>query len=76
MTRFSTLTMGPDGKAVETNVREISQADLRRCPHFIMAAEHYREDGTCRCNDPEATDMAEWGYEWRDGQWQAPEEED
>jgi hypothetical protein len=65
MTRFSTLN--PDG--TETNVRDINQRDLLACPHAILVADHYREDGTCRCDDPENAEMAEWGYTWKDGQW-------
>lgn len=68
MTRFSELRM-IDGKLVETNVREVKQSDMLRCPHCIMVADHYREDGTCRCNDPTATEMKDWGYEWKDGAW-------
>ena len=68
MTRFSKLGM-VDGKLVETNVREIKQSDMLRCPHAIMVAEHYREDGSCRCNDPAATEMKSWGYNWYRGGW-------
>ena len=60
MVRFSTLH--PDGS--ETDVREIKQSDIARCPHFIFVSEHYRDDGTCRCNDKSATVMREWGYRW------------
>lgn len=49
--------------------RTISQQALLRCPHFILAPEHYREDETCRCTDPEHTEMEEWGYTWKDGRW-------
>ena len=60
-------TLHPDGEL--TNVRMIKQSDIGRCPHTIMVPEHYRDDGTCRCNDPEATVMKEWGYTWKDGAW-------
>jgi hypothetical protein len=73
MTRFSKLGL-VDGKLVETNIREIAQSDMLKCPHAIMMAEHYREDGTCRCNDPTALVMREWGYRWHLGQWRAEEE--
>ena len=35
-----------------------------KCPFFIMVPEHYREDGTCKCDDPEHRRMMirEWGY--------------
>jgi hypothetical protein len=39
------------------------------CPHLIWVPEHYREDGTCRCDDPDHAVMASWGYEWKDGAW-------
>jgi hypothetical protein len=72
MTVFAKL----DGDGHVTELREIKQSDMRKCPHFIMVAEHYRTDGACRCNDPKHTEMAEWGYEWRDGLWQQPIEKD
>jgi hypothetical protein len=68
MTRFSKAVL-KDGKLVETDVREIAQSDLLACPHTILMAEHYRPDGSCRCNDPEHTIMREWGYRWKDGAW-------
>ena len=68
MTRFSTLEMR-DGKIVESNVREIKQSDMMKCPHFIMTAEHYRTDGSCRCNERTHTEMRKWGYKWKNGAW-------
>ena len=68
MTRFSKMEMR-DGKMVETNVREIKQSDMMKCPHFIMVAKHYRDDGSCRCNDKAHTEMKAWGYKWRGGSW-------
>ena len=60
MTMFGNL--GPDGKLTE--IREIKQSDMRKCPHFIMVASHYREDGTCKCDDPEEREMMirDWDY--------------
>jgi len=48
--------------------RSIKQSDMQKCPHFIMVAEHYRDDGTCKCNDPEEQAMMirEWGYSAED----------
>ena len=40
---------------------------MMRCPHVIMVAEHYRDDGSCKCNDPNEKVMREWGYRWKDG---------
>jgi hypothetical protein len=65
--RFSTLH--PDGK--ESNVRMLKQSDIMKCPHVIFMPEHYRDDGTCKCDDPNETVMKEWGYRWHAGkkQW-------
>jgi hypothetical protein len=67
MIRFSTLY--PDG--TEANVRTLPQSKIAACPHFIMAIEHYRADGTCKCNDPAENVMAEWEYTWneQEGRW-------
>jgi len=55
-------TLFPDGTV--TNVRLIRQSDIGKCPFVIMVPEHYREDGSCKCNDPEHRKMMikEWGY--------------
>jgi hypothetical protein len=34
------------------------------CPHLILVPEHYRDDNTCKCDDPNERVMAEWGYKW------------
>lgn len=68
MTRFSKLDL-VDGKLVESHVRVIKQSDMLKCPHVLMVAEHYRDDGSCRCNDPDHKEMAEWGYSWKGGRW-------
>lgn len=64
--KFGTIT--PTGL---TNVRYIRSSDIAACPHSILVAEHYREDGSCRCDDPEAP-MGEWGYTWdvEAGRWE------
>lgn len=61
--QFGTLT--PAGL---TNIRMIKQSDIGKCPHFIMVPEHYREDGTCKCNDPveQAMMIKKWGYKKSD----------
>jgi len=55
-------TLHPDGGL--TNVRYIRQDDVKRCPHLILVPEHYRTDGSCKCDDPEEQAMMvrEWGY--------------
>lgn len=44
------------------------QSDLSRCPFFILMPEHYREDGTCKCDNPEHREMMirEWEYSEED----------
>jgi hypothetical protein len=53
-----------NGKAVETNFRIIKQSDIAKCPHCIFVASHYRDDGSCKCDDAteRAMMIAEWGY--------------
>ena len=65
MTRFSRLL--PDG--TEVNVREIDERDILKCPHYILMAEHFRMDGSCKCKGDDADAVAhrevmrdEWGY--------------
>ncbi len=55
-------TLHPDGSL--TDKRRIRQSDIGRCPHIIMVQEHYRSDGSCKCDDPEEQAMMirEWGY--------------
>lgn len=50
----------------------------RRCPHHILVGSHYRDDGSCRCNDITATEMTKWGYTWSATAqlWEAGPEED
>lgn len=62
MTLFGEL--GPDGKL--RNARTIEQSDILACPHVILVPQHYREDGSCRCNDEQHVEMREWGYTWND----------
>lgn len=61
---FSTLH--PDGRV--TDVRTIQRADIFACPFTIMAVEHYRDDGSCRCDDPGHREfmIREWEYTLED----------
>ncbi len=59
---------GPSGY-----MRVLSWDNIMKCPYFILMPEHYRSDGSCRCNDPDHPEMAKWGYEWKNGSWRAPE---
>jgi hypothetical protein len=54
------------------NSRTISSASLAACPHNIWVADHYREDETCRCDDPDHELMVEGGYVWSGSRWEAP----
>lgn len=58
--RYSKVTL-IEGKLVESNVQQLDPA---RCPHFILVGEHYCEDGSCKCDDPNAKEMIDWGYRW------------
>jgi hypothetical protein len=60
MTEFGKLD--PDG--TYTHIRSIPQTAMMKCPHFIMVADHYREDNSCKCDDPaeRAKMIAEWEY--------------
>ena len=65
-----------NGELVVTPIRTLEQSDIRACPHVIMMPEHYRTDGSCRCNSPDHTSMADWGYVWDGAAWVAPDDED
>jgi len=45
-------------------MRLILNSMIEKCPFLIMVAAHYRDDGTCKCDDPKerARMIAEWGY--------------
>ena len=55
--------------------RNIDQKDIQKCPHVILMEEHYRNDGSCRCDDKSHVVMLQWGYVWDDGQWINKEED-
>lgn len=42
----------------------MKQSDMLKCPFAIMVPEHYRPDGSCKCNDPEhrAMMIQDWEY--------------
>lgn len=54
--------MGRDGKL--SNTRVIKRSDIGACPHTIMVPSHYRDNGSCKCDDPDEVAMMirEWGY--------------
>lgn len=46
----------------------LKHSNIAKCWFYIMAPEHYREDGSCKCNDPVHQKMMirEWGYKRSD----------
>jgi hypothetical protein len=63
------------GRIVERRTTIMNTATIRKCPHFIMLPDHYHPDGSCRCDDPDHIDMADWGYTWDGSSWISDEEE-
>jgi hypothetical protein len=63
-------TLRPDGSYEPKG--SVRQSDMLRCPRVIMVLEHYRADGSCRCDDPTHTEMVEWGFTWNAnaGRWE------
>lgn len=59
-------TLHPDGTL--TNRREIGFEDIGKCRFRIMVPEHYREDGSCRCDDAEHRQVMiqDWEYKEQD----------
>jgi len=62
-------TLQPNGEVVEKP--PVSYSTIGNCPYVIFDPIHYRDDGSCKCNDPEETIMVEWGYTWDEelGRW-------
>jgi hypothetical protein len=63
------VAMPPSARLQTVTVRTMRQSDLLKCPHCIMIPDHYRPDGSCKCNDPRETVMREWGYTWTGAAW-------
>ena len=59
-------TLNQDGTL--SNERMIEQSAIQKCPFYILVAEHYREDGSCKCNDKDYRKMMikNWGYKKSD----------
>ncbi len=64
--RFGTLSRNGNGSLVESNVRMIKQSNIGKCPFVIMMPSHYREDGSCKCNDPAEREMMKRDWEYTD----------
>jgi len=62
-------TLHPDGTV--SDERQIERTAIAACAHCILDPEHYRSNGTCRCDDAGHTVMREWGYSWNaeTGRW-------
>lgn len=54
-------------------VYTMKQSDVHKCPHYIMMPNHYRDDGTCKCNELGHQDMLAWGYVWNGKSWVNPQ---
>jgi hypothetical protein len=67
--RPETETLHPVSNQGGVTTYVMSHSMIRACPHVIMVPSHYRADGTCRCDDPTHTEMAEWEYKWNGVQW-------
>ena len=49
--------------------RMMKQSNILKCPFVIMMPDHYREDGSCLCNDADHRKnvmMKEWEYKESD----------
>jgi hypothetical protein len=53
----------------EGQIRTMKHSDFAKCEHVILLPSHYRDDGTCKCDDPNEKQMKKWGYRWKDGRW-------
>jgi hypothetical protein len=56
-------TLNPETGELE-NVRLLKQSDILKCHFSILIPDHYREEGSCKCDDAEHRRMmiAEWEY--------------
>ena len=73
--KFSKGVLDDSGSLKITEVRTLEQSSIQKCPHYIMVAEHYRADESCRCDDESHVVMSEWGYVWSGDSWGDGEEE-
>jgi len=55
-------TLHEDGSV--TDERTLEKTVIKQCPHLIIATEHHRQDGSCRCDDPDHKEMHGWEYQW------------
>lgn len=66
---------GPEGNLMRklhgiqtAPIIQLKHSDILKCKFVIMVPEHYRKDGSCRCDEPEHRKMmiAEWDYSEKD----------
>ena len=62
-----------EDKLKNGTVYTMKQSDVHKCPHYIMMPNHYRDDGTCKCNELGHQDMLAWGYVWNGKSWVDPQ---
>jgi len=60
-------TMSANGTIIHN--RTISRESMLACPYTIMMPDHYRDDQSCRCDDPGHLEMIEWEYKWNGTKW-------
>jgi hypothetical protein len=60
--------MKPYNTDDQGHVQYIMQSDMFKCPFAIMVPEHYRPDGSCKCNDPAERQrmIDDWEYTEQD----------
>lgn len=53
-----------DSDGTYTKVKVLSHSSIMACRHVIMDPSHYRDDGSCKCDDPVEQQrlIAEWEY--------------
>jgi hypothetical protein len=63
--------MTEENKGEWLKTAQIRTINPEVCPYLIMWPSHFRDDGTCKCNDPQEKIMRSWGYKWnpKKGRW-------
>ena len=53
---------------VVVHVRTMKRSDILACPFSILVPAHYRDDGSCKCDNADERRMMirKWGYSKRD----------
>jgi len=61
-------TLNPNGQV--TNVKNLNGDDIRKCRFCILSPDHYRSDGSCKCNNREHRAMMIQEWEYREEQFE------